>query len=174
MSKQGYLEIDVFDKSSVQKAIAKMGGLNKELEQAIDTAMDILMERAYKRMLMYMGTMETHSGTLATSNLASTIVPYRINNGFVIEVEGDYALYVEFGTGVVGLDNPHPNLTMFGENWVYNHKGKGHAGWYYFDEDGTRHWTKGMPSRPFMYKTQVYINSQMLRVINHEIKKVIR
>lgn len=174
MSKQGYLEIDVFDKNSVQKAIAKMGGLNKELDMAIDRAMDILMERAYKRMLMYMGSMPTHDGTLATSNLASTITPYRVNKGFVIEILGDYALYVEFGTGVVGRDNPHPDLTMFGENWKYNHKEKGEAGWYYIGKDGKRHWTKGMPSRPYMYKTYLYVRNQMLRVINQEIKKVLK
>lgn len=61
-----------------------------------------------------------------------------------------YAIFVEYGTGVVGSANPHPDP----QGWAYDVNGHGDAGWAYFNErDGKWHWTKGMASRPFMYNT---------------------
>lgn len=68
----------------------------------------------------------------------------------VIYTEVYYAIFVEFGTGIVGGRNPHP------ENpWEYDVNGYGDEGWYYVDGDDMKwHWTKGQPSRPFMYNTK--------------------
>lgn len=33
-------------------------------------------------------------------------------------------------------------------------------GWYYF-KDGDWHWTKGMPSRPFMYQTGMDLRARI-------------
>ena len=61
-----------------------------------------------------------------------------------------WAAYVEFGTGVVGQESPHPDISIVG--WKYDVNQHGDMGWYYF-KDGEWHWTKGMPSRPFLYQT---------------------
>ena len=68
------------------------------------------------------------------------------------------AFYVEFGTGIVGADNPHPDPGIAG--WKYDINQHGDLGWYYF-KDGEWHWTKGMPSRPFMYQTAMDIRSRI-------------
>ena len=61
-----------------------------------------------------------------------------------------YAVFVEFGTGIVGEQNPHPE-----QPWDYDVNGYGEDGWYYVDgRDMKGHWTKGQPSRPFMYNTK--------------------
>lgn len=74
-----------------------------------------------------------------------------------------YAIFVEYGTGVVGAGASHPG------SWVpppvyykdrvytqYDTYGHGDNGWWYVsDHDGQRHWTKGQPSSPFMYHTFV-------------------
>ena len=69
----------------------------------------------------------------------------------IIRTDCPYAIYVEFGTGVVGERNPHPEPI---EGWQYDVNEHGDKGWWYFNErDQKWHWTKGMASRPFMYNT---------------------
>ena len=61
-----------------------------------------------------------------------------------------YAMYVEFGTGVVGSQSPHPNP----QGYIYDINAHGDEGWVYFNDDiGDFRWTKGFKSRPFMYNT---------------------
>lgn len=62
-----------------------------------------------------------------------------------------HSAFCEFGTGVVGADNPHPNVTIPG--WRYDVNEHGEKGWWYKGDDGEWHWTRGMPSRPYMYET---------------------
>lgn len=75
-----------------------------------------------------------------------------VSNGatYYIYTDCDWAAFVEFGTGIVGIENPHPETGL--ANWKYDVNDHGDAGWWYFN-DGEWHWTKGMPSRPFMYET---------------------
>ena len=62
-----------------------------------------------------------------------------------------YAVYVEYGTGVVGASSPHPEPAS---GWVYDANHHGDSGWLYFSlKEGKVMWTKGQPSRPFMYNT---------------------
>lgn len=75
-----------------------------------------------------------------------------VSNGasYYIYTDCDWAAFVEFGTGVAGKSNPHPDTGL--ANWKYDTNNHGEVGWWYFN-DGEWHWTKGMPSRPFMYET---------------------
>lgn len=81
-----------------------------------------------------------------------------------IRTDCSHAVYVEFGTGVMGSGSPHPSGMP---GWVYDINGHGQAGWWYptdaSDPNPVKHqsakdgswwaWTRGMPSRPFMYET---------------------
>lgn len=70
--------------------------------------------------------------------------------GFVI-AGAPYALYVEYGTGIVGMGDPHPDAEG---NYDYDVHQHGASGWVYrSDRDGQFHWTAGYVSRPFMYNT---------------------
>ena len=70
----------------------------------------------------------------------------------VIKAGAGHAAFVEFGTGVIGQDSPHPNPGSVG--WQYDASNRGKQGWFYFnDNDGQVHWTAGYKSRPFMYNT---------------------
>ena len=71
---------------------------------------------------------------------------------WIIYTDCEWAKYVEFGTGVVGSENPHPDTSI--GNWKYDTNNHGEAGWNYY-KDGEWHYTKGMPSRPFMYQTGI-------------------
>lgn len=72
-----------------------------------------------------------------------------------------WAFYVEFGTGIVGANSPHPDTSI--ANWKYDLNQHGDMGWYYF-KDGDWHWTKGMPSRPFMYQTGMDLRTRIENV----------
>lgn len=68
----------------------------------------------------------------------------------IIKAGAWYAAYVEFGTGIVGEQSPHPDP----QGWQYDVNSHGEKGWWYFnDRDQKWHWTKGFQSRPFMYNT---------------------
>lgn len=69
---------------------------------------------------------------------------------WIIYTGCEWAPFVEFGTGIAGQQSPHPDTSIVG--WKYDINDHGEKGWYYF-KDGAWHWTKGMPSRPFMYET---------------------
>lgn len=89
--------------------------------------------------------------------------------GTVIRQGGSYVVYtgcawakfVEFGTGIRGKQSPHPDTSIAG--WKYDVNNHGEAGWYYF-RDGEWHWTKGMPSRPFMYETDVELMMEIPKI----------
>lgn len=87
-----------------------------------------------------------------TGDLEANIVGYfSPSTGVgIIRAGTPYAVYVEYGTGVIGRDSHHPNP----DGWEYDINAHGEDGWWYFnDRDGKVHWTKGMASRPFMYNT---------------------
>lgn len=68
----------------------------------------------------------------------------------IIRTDVYYAVFVEYGTGVVGERNAHP----YPVGWEYDVNGHGDNGWvYHSDRDNKFHWTKGQPASPFMYNT---------------------
>ena len=91
-------------------------------------------------------------GAFDTGELADSIHGFFDPESRVGFVRADcwYAIYVEYGTGVVGADNPHPEPT----GWYYDVHHHGNNGWVYFNErEGKAMRTKGQPSSPFMYNT---------------------
>lgn len=101
-----------------------------------------------------------------TGNLISSITGEVSGSKGYVRVNCEYAVYVEFGTGVVGEKNPHPNYGGYTLGYNYDHNGHGELGWWYptdesdinptkyYAKDGNLYaWTRGIPSRPFMYNT---------------------
>ena len=86
-----------------------------------------------------------------------------------ISANADHAAYVEFGTGVVGENAPAPHAPIHG--WEYDVNSHGEKGWWYVGDDGKRHWTKGMPSRPFMYDTAQMMRQAVPQRVEEALKK---
>lgn len=79
----------------------------------------------------------------------------------IIKAGAYYAAYVEFGTGVVGSQSPHPNP----QGWQYDSNNHGDKGWVYYDDaSGKFRWTKGFKSRPFMYNTARQLEKECTRI----------
>jgi len=102
-------------------------------------------------------------GAWYTGELESSITGYfspTVGAG-VIKAGSPYAVFVEFGTGIVGQTSPHPDP----KDWQYDINKHGEDGWIYFNErDGRWHWTKGVESRPFMYNTARELEMECMRI----------
>lgn len=84
---------------------------------------------------------------------------YKGKIGFVVSTAA-HSIFCEFGTGIVGAQNPHPEVAIAG--WRYDVNEHGQLGWWYIGRDGKSHWTKGMPSRPYMYETAKMLRSMVV------------
>ena len=94
----------------------------------------------------------TQLDAVYTGELRNSIEGYYSpsTNVGIIKAGAYYAVYVEFGTGVVGSQSPHPNP----QGYTYDVNAHSDEGWVYYDDDsGNFRWTKGFKSRPFMYNT---------------------
>ena len=79
----------------------------------------------------------------------------------IIRADTRYAIYVEFGTGVVGRQSPHPNP----QGYQYDINNHGDEGWVYYDDTAQKwRWTKGFKSRPFMYNTARELEKECVRI----------
>ena len=70
-----------------------------------------------------------------------------------------YAPFVEFGTGIIGGQAPHPESGIHG--WAY-----GTEGWFYYnDRVDSVLFTVGFRSRPFMYNAAKRLRSEIPRIV---------
>ena len=89
-------------------------------------------------------------GAYETGELLNSIEGFfdvTTGRGF-IKAGSDHAAFVEYGTGVVGLESQAASPDR-PSDWEYDKNGHGHYGWFY----ANGRWTKGMPPRPFMWQT---------------------
>lgn len=133
---------------SIQKAIRTLQDYKKSIEKRMQGLIDMMCSDGASLAYTYL----EHIDTGETLN---SIIGYREGNKGIIEVGGN-AIWIEFGTGVTynqGGDNMHPNRGELGiSDWgTY---GEGHGsdpnGWYYYDAQGKRKHTFGIPENPFM------------------------
>lgn len=77
-------------------------------------------------------------------------------------------IYNEYGTGIVGSQNPHPDL----KGWTYmtNNNINYAVGWHYLNEEtGEAGFTKGLPARKGFYNSR----EQMKAVAKDKLKIII-
>lgn len=132
---------------NIDDAIRQIEEYEKKVQQNIEDFLSKLLESGVeiaKAKIMELGAID--SGELQNS-LKYTL--YKEGNKGIIFSDCKHACFVEFGTGIRGSADPHPTLP-----WAYDTEGHGEDGWYYYDMEEDRiRFTKGMPSRPFMYET---------------------
>lgn len=74
-----------------------------------------------------------------------------------ITIGTDYALFVEYGTGIVGKKFSHPDP----KSWEYDVNEHGVKGWWYFDDSQNRfRWTQGRSASAFVYKTMKFLEKE--------------
>lgn len=134
---------------SINQAIREVNRFAKDLQETCLELVKVLMMEGAEVAKMQVASLDAvYTGELADS-IAGVFFPSE-RCGFVV-AEAPYAIYVEYGTGYIGANSPHPEADG---NYDYDVNGHGIAGWVYKnDRDGKWHWTAGYVSRPFMYNT---------------------
>ena len=146
------------DPKSIQRAVNQIKAVEKGLVKGLQELAKTLIEHGVVVAKMYVAQWGAiDSGTLVDSIDGEY---NESDHSGRIWTDCNYAVYVEFGTGIVGESMPHPLSAELGVS--YDKNGHGDAGWWYPSEEGWYQpkdggplmaWTKGMPSRPFMYDT---------------------
>ena len=151
---------------SIDAAIRKVERYKKELNPKVSLLIQSLTDAGVEIAKAQVREL----GAWYTGELEESITGYfspSLQAG-IIKAGAPYAIYVEFGTGVVGEGQPHPEPP---DGWKYDSNEHGESGWWYFNErDQKWHWTKGMESRPFMYNTFL----ELQRLAKGEAKVVFR
>lgn len=134
---------------SISRAIMEVKAFQKELREKCWELVKVLTMEGAEIAKMQVASMEAvYTGELEQS-IEGLFFPSE-RCGFVI-AGAPYAIYVEYGTGIVGENDPHPEAEG---KWDYDVNQHGVKGWVYRnDRDGKLYWTRGFFSRPFMYNT---------------------
>lgn len=150
-------------KSSLTRAIKEVNLFRDQLIQSMNALMEKLKDEGISVARIQIASMDA----VDTGALEHSIEGYfdpQTRIGYVFS-GSMYAIYVEYGTGPIGAQSPHPAPET--ANWAYasgDHikpTKDGRMGWVYkkgsegvFSEDGNEFaWTQGYPSRPFMFNT---------------------
>ncbi len=144
---------------NVSQAIKELEDYKKKVRENVKEMLQQLLDEGVeiaKAKIVELNAQETNE---LFESLQSSLL-YKEGNKGIIFTDCSYACYVEFGTGVKGATKPHPILP-----WAYDVNGHGEDGWYYYDAKQDRvRFTKGMPSRPFMYETTRKLENRVVDI----------
>lgn len=108
-------------------------------------------------------------------NYKSTeLIPVKNENGIIsggIRTTDKKDAYREFGTGIVGSNNPHIAEYLAEVGWEYDVNKHGEKGWIYLKGDGTYGWTKGLPAGKKFYKAMLRMEESFLGIAKDEFNK---
>lgn len=149
---------------SVKAAIKELRQYKKELSQKATLLVQRLVDAGVEIAKQEVLTL----GAFDSGELASSLDGMMYTDGAhgIIFTNCGHAAFVEFGTGVVGSGSPHPIMP-----WAYDVNQHGEKGWVYYDEkQGRFRWTKGMPSRPYMYLTARQLEEKVVDIARDVFK----
>lgn len=150
------------DPKSIAQAVKEIEACQRQLRDALEALVRELAKQGAEVAKMQVASFDAvDSGELYGSIYGYYDPDSRI--GYVI-AGAPHAFYVEYGTGIWGQLNPHPEAAQAG--WEYDVNGHGAQGWYYdattdgdnvFSGQNKYRWTRGMVSRPYMYNTFIWL-----------------
>lgn len=169
-----------FDLDNLEKQIKNQMMLEDAFEIGFQKGLADLAERLEKKVIERLDVYG-----LGGSNLARSINVTIIGDSILLSATSDHVMFIEYGTGIRGQENPHPKADIDG--WEYDVNEHGDEGWWYpttmADPNPTKRisangdiyaWTKGHMSRPFMYETWLYGRRVGTRIIRSYINKEIK
>jgi hypothetical protein len=145
------ISINVFSRSSVENAKQLLMQKADKIDGGTRKAVEELTQKGCEYMR---SIVKVASGELAES--ISWEYDEATNTGKIL-VGSDYAIFVEYGTGIVGASSPHPEPAP---GWTYDYNSHGIKGWSFKDKNGNWHTTKGQPASAFVYRTREYMKQQ--------------
>lgn len=170
----GYMNFDIFD---MDNAIRKFNGMTDAIEIGIVKGQAVFNQR----MLTKINELAEKYG-LQDSKTFSSLIVDSDEYGITLTFTSPHAEFVEYGTGVVGAGNPHPQAEKYSWEYASGEKSSQGRWWYPTTSDDTNPYkkitkngdwiapTSGLPSRPIMYDTFLYGRRTYTRLINRYIK----
>lgn len=152
------------NEASIAQAIKEVRAYQKKVERLADTLTHRLTEQGVSLAQLNASYMNIYDTGELMRGIESQ---YKGKVGFVVST-ATHSIFCEFGTGIVGAENPHPEVAIAG--WRYDVNNHGELGWWYIGRDGQAHWTKGMPSRPYMYDTAQMLRQMVVPMAKEAIK----
>lgn len=144
--------------ASINQAIKELKAYKRELSKKTRLLVQLLVEAGVEIAKQEVLTL----GAFDSGELHGSLDGLMYTDGArgIIFTDCGHAAFVEFGTGVVGAASPHPTMP-----WEYDVNQRGEKGWVYYDEkQGRFRWTKGMPSRPYMYLTAQQLEERVMEI----------
>lgn len=169
------LKVDI---NNINKGTDDLRRYSDLLDKAIHDGILELCDRMKSKMEEYI----VLYGIDNTGELRNSIKMIPYPTGVLITVGADYASFVEYGTGIVGSQNPHPSPKI---TWTYDVNSHGESGWWYpttsSDPNPNKYltadgkwlaWTKGQKSRPFMYMTWLWAKRSYTQILRKHIRRI--
>lgn len=171
--------IDLDDFKRFEHIFDKIG---VKVEQAIKEGIFDLAKQSEEKLKENLNRFGLGGSRLASSARAEMVddLTFKLVVDASVQTENDglveYAMFVEFGTGVIGKAVPHPNPNFGGygfKSWTYDSKGHGEYGWGYI-KDNKLYWTLGQQARPFMYLTWKWIRESGTNIIQGHVNRALK
>ena len=163
------INIDLNKKGSLENGIKELQAYKKRVQENTSLLVQKLTDYGAEIVRIKIVNMGAYYSGELLSGVSGYYSP-SLNAGFV-KVASDHVAFVEFGTGVVGQNNPHKNGEYLSKAaWNYASGAKifttqdGRVGWIYPADDGGFRFTEGMESRPFMYETSLELQSKLTQI----------
>lgn len=152
-----FIHMNIFDPKSIAHAKKLLEIYKTQLNDRFNKAIEELAELGAEtaRETLRMGVTEWATGELE-STITHIVDPSK--NLAVVRVDSEYAIFAEFGTGIIGAGNDHPNPA---DGWVYDVNNHGEDGWTYFDDrEQRKRWTRGQLPKAFMWSAWLEIEDK--------------
>lgn len=149
---------------NIDRAIQDLKAFQGKIEKAAETVTYRLTEQGVSLARQNAAYMDIYDSGELVNGIDSEYE--RKNKGLVVS-SAKHSAFCEFGTGVVGAGSPHPNPI---DGWQYDVNEHGEEGWWYYNDEGERRWTKGMPSRPYMYDTARMLRNMIVPTAKEVLK----
>ena len=163
------IKIDLNKKGSLENGTKELKSYKKRVQEKTSLLVQKLTDYGAEIARIKIVNMGAYYSGELLSGVSGYFSP-SLNAGFV-KVTSDHVAFVEFGTGVVGQNNPHKNGEYLSKAaWNYASGAKifttqdGRVGWIYPTDDGGYRFTEGMESRPFMYETALELQRDLKRI----------
>lgn len=166
-----------FNADLTAKGIKQLQNELKQYQKSLDERCRRIVEKCAERgvqiaTMQVFGLDAVFTGELINSIHAQYKGKQQGEHTYAIIAGSEHAVFVEFGTGQRGIDEPYPYPLPQGVSWSYA-TGKtirknaltGRYYWFYPGQDGLWHYTEGMPARPFMYNTSVELQREIMQIV---------
>ena len=158
------MQINLNTKHTIRLSLSSINEYKQMLEQYKKKLPEIA-ENIVRR-VSEVGLQDNHKST--------ELLPIKNESGIVsggIKTTDEIDTYREFGTGIMGSQNPHIAEYLAEVGWIYDVNEHGEAGWKYPKGDGTYGWTRGIPASKKFYNAMIRMEHAFPFIAQEELSK---